>query len=146
MAAGCGTKNPVIERKGKTTMRRLSIFLATVLLVLAAAALPGTRAIAQQAAVTGDNLDQAITNAKTPADHGAIAAYYDQEAAETKKKADLHRRAAESYRKMNIDKPVGMASMCDGIAAMWDKIAADNSKLAKAHQEMAKKAGAQTGQ
>ncbi len=90
-------------------------------------------------------LQHILTNAKTPADHEAIAAYYEQEAAETKKKADLHRRAAESYRKMNIAKPVGMANMYDGIAAMWDKIVADNSKLAEAHQEMAKKAGAQTG-
>jgi hypothetical protein len=132
--------------EGKTTMTRLSLFLATMLLLLGAATLPTTRAIAQPAAVTDDNLDQAITNAKSPADHEAIAAYYDQEAAETKKKADLHRRAAESYRKMNIAKPVGMANMCDGVAAMWDKLAADYSKLAKDHQEMAKKAGAATGQ
>jgi hypothetical protein len=127
--------------------KNVMVFVAG-LIVLAAAALPTIRAGAQQAVVTGDNLDQMITNAKTPADHEAIAVYYEQEAAETKKKADLHRRSAESYRKMSIyqAKPVGMANMCDGIAAMWDKIAADNLKLAKAHQEMAEKAGAQTGQ
>jgi hypothetical protein len=130
------------RKEGKTTMKRLSLFLATMLLLLAAATLPTTRAVAQPAAVTDDNLDQAITSAKSPADHEAIAAYYDQEAAETKKKADLHRRTAESYRKMNIAKPVGMANMCDGVAAMWDKLAADYSKLAKDHREMAKKAGA----
>jgi hypothetical protein len=123
-------------------MKQLGIFLATALLILAAASLPSTRAIAQPAAVTDNNLDQAITDAKTPADHEAIAAYYEQEATETKKKADLHRGTAESYRKLNIAKPVGMANMCDGIAAMWDKIAADYSKLAKDHREMAKKAGA----
>jgi hypothetical protein len=124
--------------------KNVMVFVAALIL-LAAAALPTIRAGAQQAVVTDGNLEEMITNAKTPADHEAIAAYYEQEAAETKKKADLHRRAAESYRKMNIEKPVGMANMCDGIAAMWDKIAADNSKLAEAHQEMAKKAGAQTG-
>jgi len=125
--------------------KNVMVFVAGLIL-LAAAALPTIRAGAQQAVVTDGNLEQMIRNAKTPADHEAIAAYYEQEAAETKKKADLHRRAAEGYRKMNIAKPVGMANMCDGIAAMWDKIAADNSKLAEAHQEMAKKAGAQTGQ
>jgi len=124
--------------------KNVMVFVAGLIL-LAAAALPTIRAGAQQAVVTDGNLEQMIRNAKTPADHEAIAAYYEQEAAETKKKADLHRRAAESYRKMNIAKPVGMANMYDGIAAMWDKIAADNSKLAEAHQEMAKKAGAQTG-
>lgn len=127
-------------------MNRLSLFLATMFLLLAAATLPTTQAIAQPAAVTDDSLDQAITNAKSPADHEAIAAYYEQEATETKKKADLHRRAAESYRKMNIAKPVGMANMCDGVAAMWDKLAADYAKLAKDHQEMARKAGAGAGQ
>jgi hypothetical protein len=123
-------------------MKHLSIFLAAALLILGLAALPSTGAIAQSAAVTNGNLDQSITNAKTPADHQAIAAYYEQQAAETKKKADLHRGTAESYRKMNITKPVGMANMCDGIADMWDKIAADYSKLAKDHREMASKAGA----
>ena len=67
--------------------------------MLAEAILPATRAIAQQATVTDDNLDQAIANAKTPADHEAIAAYFEQETADTKKKADLHRRTAEMYRK-----------------------------------------------
>lgn len=126
-------------------MKRLSMILATVVLMLAAATLPATRAIAQSEVVTDDNLDQAITSAKTPADHEAIAAYYEQEAVGAKKKADLHRREAESYRKLNIAKPVGMANMCDRIVAMWDKISADNLKLAKDHHEMAKKGGAEAG-
>ena len=136
--------------KLEKTMKRTSIFLATVLLMLAASTLPATRAIAQQAAVTEDNLDQAIANAKTPADHEAIAAYYDQEAADAKKKADLHRRWAQAYRKSGLaSRPVGMHGMgndCDNLAAMWDQIAADTEKLAKEHHEMAKKAAAPTGQ
>ena len=123
----------------------VSVALVAGLMLLATAALPTIRADAQQAVVTDDNLNQMITNAKTPADHEAIAAYYQQEATAAKEKADLHRRAAESYRKLNIAHPVGMANHCDGVAAMWDKIAADNSKLAKEHQEMAK-AAAPTGQ
>ena len=117
------------------------MLLAAVLVLLAAASLPIMRAGAQQAVVTDDNLDQMITSAKTPADHDAIASFYQQQAADAKKKADLHRRIAETYRRLKISKPVYMADMCDGIAAMWDKIAADNSKLAKAHQNMAKSVG-----
>jgi hypothetical protein len=113
--------------------------------LLATAALPTIRAHAQPAVVTDDNLDQMIASAKTPAEHDAIAAYYQQEATAAKEKADLHRRAAATYRKMNIAHPVGMANMCDGVAAMWDKIAADAEKLARSHHEMAK-AAAQTGQ
>ena len=107
-------------------------------MALAAASLPIIRAGAQQAVVADDNLDQMITAAKTPADHQAIAAFYEEQASDAKKKAALHRRTAETYRSVKIPKPVYMAEMCDGIAAMWDKIAADNSKLAKAHKNMAK--------
>jgi hypothetical protein len=122
-------------------MNRVTILLAAGLVFLAAASLPIMRAGALQAVVTDDNLDQMIASAKTPADHEAIAAFYDQEAVDAKKKAGMHRRTAETYRSLKIPKPVYMAEMCDGIAAMWDKIAADNSKLAKAHQNMAKNAG-----
>jgi hypothetical protein len=121
-------------------MKRVTILLAAGLMLLAAASLPTIRAGAQPAAVTDDNLNQMIESAKTPADHEAIAAFYEQQAADAKKKADLHRNTADTYRKLNISKPVDMAHMCDGIAAMWDKIAADNSKLAKAHKQMAKAA------
>lgn len=119
-------------------MKRVTMLLAAGLILLAAATLPTIRAGAQPAVVTDDNLDQMIASAKAPADHQAIAAFYEQEATDAKKKADLHRRAAETYRKMNIPKPVGMANMCDNIVAMWDKVAGDASKLAKAHEEMAK--------
>jgi hypothetical protein len=123
-------------------MRRVTILLATVLVLFAATSLPTIRAGAQQALITDDNLDQMIASAKTPAEHEAIAAFYEQQAADAKKKAELHRNTADTYRKLKISKPVDMAEMCDGIAAMWDKIAADNSRLAKAHREMAKQAGA----
>lgn len=122
-------------------MKRVTVLLAAGVILLAAAALPSIRAAAQQSVVTDDNLDQMIASAKTPAEHDAISAYYQHEASAAKEKADLHRRAAASYRKMNIAHPVGMANMCDGVAAMWDKIAADASKLAKDHNEMARKAG-----
>jgi len=130
------------ENEEEEKMKRVTMLLAAGLVLLAAATLPTIRAGAQQSVVTDDNLDQMIASAKAPADHEAIAAYYDQEAADAKKKADLHRRAAESYEKLGVPaKPVGMAKMCDGIATMWDKIAADASKLAKDHHKMAKNAG-----
>jgi hypothetical protein len=110
------------------------MLLAAGLVVLAAAILPTIRAGAQSAVVSDDNLTQSIANAKTPADHEAIAAYYDQEAADAEKKAALHRQSASNY------KPVGMANMCNSIAQYWDKVAADAKDLAKAHRAMAKEA------
>jgi hypothetical protein len=103
--------------------------------------MPTFLAVAQSAAVTDDNLGQSIANAKTAADQDAIAAYYDQEAADAKKKADLHRNAADTYKKLNIAKPVGMANMCEGLVNYWDKLADQAKDLAKAHREMAKAAG-----
>jgi hypothetical protein len=122
-------------------VKRITILLAAGLVLLAAASQFITTAGAQPAAVTEDNLSQMIASAKTPADHQAIAAYYEQQAADAKKKAALHRNEADTYRKLKISKPVGMAEMCDEIAAMWDKIAHHDLKLAKAHQQMAKSAG-----
>jgi hypothetical protein len=119
-------------------MKRITILLAAALVLAAAASLPSIRAGAQQAVVTDDNLDQMIATAKTPAEHEAIAAYYEQEAADAKKKAALHRQSAATYRKLKIAKPVYMAEMCDNIVVMWDKAAADAENLAKAHQAMAK--------
>jgi spermidine/putrescine-binding protein len=124
------------------TMHRVTMLIAAGLVVLLATSLPTIKASAQQAVVTDANLDQMITSAKTPADHDAIAAFYEQQAAEAKNKAEIHRKTAETYRRLKLPKPVDMAEMCDGIAAMWDKIAADYSKLADSHHEMAKKAGA----
>ena len=94
-------------------MKRVTMLLAAVLLLLAAAGLPTMRAGAQQAVVTDDNLDQMITSAKTPADHEAIAAFYEQQAADAKKKAELHRNTADTYRKLKISKPVGrLGTLC----------------------------------
>ena len=126
-------------------MRRVTTLVAAGIVLLAVAALPTIRAGAQPAVVTEDNLDQMIASANTSADHQAIASFYEQQAADAKKKAELHRNTADTYRKLKVSHPVYMAHMCDGIASMWDKIAAENLKLAKAHEEMAKKAGPEPG-
>ncbi|HKF28413.1 MAG TPA: hypothetical protein VKB29_04250 [Candidatus Binataceae bacterium] len=123
-------------------MKRVTIlFFVGAMLLVGAASVPTFRAVAQSAAVTDDNLSQSIANAKTAADHEAIAAYYDQEAADAKKKADLHRNVADTYQKLNIAKPVGMVNMCKGLVKYWDKVADQAKDLAKAHREMAKAAG-----
>jgi len=123
-------------------MKRVTIlFFVGAMLLVGAASVPTFRAVAQSAAVTDDNLAQSIANAKTAADHEAIAAYYDQEAADAKKKADLHRNVADTYQKLNIAKPVGMVNMCKGLVKYWDKVADQAKDLAKAHRAMAKAAG-----
>ncbi len=116
-------------------MRRLTMLLAAGLLVIATVGLPSIRAGAQSSTVTDDNLSQSIANAKSAADLEAVAAYYDQEAADAKKKAALHLQSASNA------KPVGMANMCHSLAKYWDKVAAQDTVLADAYRKMAKAAG-----
>jgi hypothetical protein len=98
------------------------------------------RANAQQPSVTTANLAQTITEARTPADHEAIAAFFHQEASDANKTADLHEHWAETYREVKIAKPVYMAEMCDNLAADFRKTATDANQLAAMHEQIAKPA------
>lgn len=122
-------------------MKRVSLMLAAVLILLAVVTLPTITAMAQSTPITDDNLAQMTESAKTAADHQALAAYYQQEAAAAKKKAALHLNTADTYKKLKIAKPVGMVRMCKNVAAYWNSIAAEDQKLADAQTELAKQAG-----
>jgi hypothetical protein len=87
------------------------------------------------------NLEKAVREAKTPAEHEAIAAYYDKEAATAKAKAAEHHRLAENYRTLAAT-PRGqgfqpMGNHCQQLAQNYESIAADNTALAAAHRQMA---------
>ena len=75
------------------------MLLAAGFFLLAATVLPTMRAGAQDHVVTDANLNQKLASAKTPADHEMIAAYYDTEAAENEKKAELHRASKNIFYK-----------------------------------------------
>ena len=90
------------------------------------------------------NLEKAVSEAKTPADHEAIAAYYDKEAATAKDKAAEHRRLVETYRTLAAT-PRGqgfqsMGNHCQKLAQTYESAAADNTALAAAHRQMAQEA------
>jgi hypothetical protein len=118
-------------------MKRVTISLAVGLLLLAAASLPNIKAIAQQTAVTDDNLNQMITSAKTAADHEAIAVYYDTEAAENEKKASLHSRNKNMYSKLDF------SAHCNALITEYQQAAKQDNALAAFHREMAKKSAEQ---
>lgn len=74
-------------------LRDRSITVRVILAMLALVAalhLPTQRAGAQ----AKFDLEKAITGAKTPADHEAIASHYDREGATAKAKAEEHRQMA----------------------------------------------------
>jgi hypothetical protein len=118
-------------------MKRVTILLAAGLVLLAAASLPIIKASAQQTAVTDDNLSQMTTSAKTPADHEAIAAYYDTEAAENEKKASLHSRNKNMYSKLDF------SAHCNALIRDYQQAAQQDKALAAFHRAMAKKTAQQ---
>jgi hypothetical protein len=87
------------------------------------------------------NIDQMIATAKTPADHEAIATYYEKEAQEARQKEAQHKEFSKSYSTIPVLKTKGSAvAHCDAIAKKYADIAKDNEALAKMHKEMAKSA------
>jgi hypothetical protein len=88
----------------------------------------------------GKNIEQMITTAKSPADHEAIAAYYDKEAQALHAKHAEHQTMGEWYKKNPTLNKSGFSTHCDLIAANYDKTAKEYEAMAKLHREMAKSA------
>jgi hypothetical protein len=87
-----------------------------------------------------------IEAAKTPADHEAIAASYDKEAAQLESMAKEHEAMARTYRAaatgMKGANPAVMASHCNKLVTEYKAAAQQNRDLAAAHRQMAKDIGA----
>lgn len=110
------------------------------LTIVAACAIAAPFAVAVDAA--GD-ITAMIANAKTAADHEAIAAYYDKEAATSKEKAALHRRMLEVIKKRGGGPDIAkwrMDQHCEDLVKGFDSAAKMYTEMAQAHREMAKDA------
>lgn len=116
----------------QTTLITLCVLvLGTVLL-----GLPASRAEAQA------DLSAKIAAAKTPADHEAIAAEFEQEAKDLEAKAALHADMAKHYgmdQYAHTKKP-RLKKHCEELSASLKGAAQQAKELAKAHHELAKKA------
>ena len=80
---------------------------------------------------------QMISRAKTPADHEAIAEYYDSQATEAEKSAQLHEAMAQRYREMRTHPRWESPEHCVKIAQSYEDIAKQDSQLAAAHRAIA---------
>ena len=69
------------------------------------------------------NLEQMSSNAKTAADHEAIAAYYEKEAQALHAKHAEHQKMSEWYKKNPTVNKSGFSTHCDIIAANDNKTA-----------------------
>lgn len=89
------------------------------------------------------SIDQQIATAKTAADHEAIAAYFDKQAAAAKAEAKAHAAMAEAYKKVGgaATAKLHLDKHCDKIEASYEAVAKQNEELANAHRAMAKELG-----
>ena len=117
-------------------MRRVAVLFGAVLLMLGMT-LATSRVDAQPEVVTNNNLNQMIAKAKTSADHKAIAAYYDREAANNQKMAELHRASENIYTKTTN------LLHCKALIKSYQEAAQEDQALAAWHREMANKAAEQ---
>ncbi len=88
--------------------------------------------------VTDANVADMAANAKTSADHEAIAAYYDRAAAAADEQVKVHEHLLEGYKKM--PRFSTMAMHCDRMLRAYKSAARENRALADEHRKMAKAA------
>jgi hypothetical protein len=98
-------------------------------------------------ALDESDIQAAIENAKTPADHEAIAAYFDEQAKEARETATRHQKMGAVYKKSPPGPPKGgggpalhktMGDHCDSVAAKYEQAAKDYEAMAAAHRAEAK--------
>jgi hypothetical protein len=120
-------------------MRGLTVRVTLAMLALVATLYLPTQRIGVAAAQTFD-LEKAVTGAKTPADHEAIASYYDKEGTAAKAKAAEHHKLMEAYRNVSGKGRFKMEEHCQRLAQNYESIATENTTLATAHRQMAQEA------
>jgi hypothetical protein len=123
-------------------MRVLTVCVTLAMLALVATLHLPTQRVGVAEAETFD-LEKAIAGAKTPADHEAIASYYDKESAAAKAKAAEHRRLAETYRTLSVSPRSQVPSMenhCRQLVQDYESIATEYASLAGEHRQMAREA------
>ena len=114
------------------TWKALSIAVAIL-------AITGVTYIPFGSAEEGKSIDQMIAEAKTPADHEAIAAYYEKQAQAAHQEHTEHQKMSDSYATIPVLKTkTGAVAHCNSIAKKYEDIAKENEALAKLHKGMAK--------
>ena len=88
------------------------------------------------------DMEPLIRNARTKADHEALAAHYEEEAKALEGKAAEHERFAQVYAGQ-LDSPrvkLNQPQHCRNLAAKYREAAAENLELAKEHHQLAEAA------
>ena len=91
------------------------------------------------AAAADMSLDQMIENAKTRADHEAIAKRYEDDAKTYQAKAEEHKKMEASYRIMSQDKAklTAFVAHCKKLVTQYEELVKEDLELAKLHHQFA---------
>ena len=88
------------------------------------------------------DMGDAVRNAKTHADHEAVAGYYDRAAQEIQSKLGEHRKMCEQYqaeKQYHGRQGIDMESMCENLIRAYEQAVKENMDLAASHRKMAGK-------
>jgi hypothetical protein len=83
----------------------------------------------------GESIAQKVRDAKTPADHQAIAAFFEKEAQAAQQEAKLHGQLQDTYAE-RPDMPM-MVSHCEMLVKHYQEIAKELKTMAEMHKKMA---------
>ncbi len=90
----------------------------------------------------GADIDQMIASAKSPADHEAVAAHFDQLAADARKKAGTHTAMGRAYKQVGgaVIGKYHMDHHCEQLVKTATEEAKTYSEMAQEHRDLAKAA------
>lgn len=112
--------------------------------ILGVAAVLGTIAVASlpvSSAGGREHMERNIREAKTPADHQAIVAFYEQEAQTARELSANHLAMRDSYATIPVLQEKGRAvDHCNAIARKYQEMAQDYAGLAEMHRRLAAQA------
>jgi len=87
------------------------------------------------------NMTQMVQNAKTSADHEALAKHYDDAAKEMQTKVEEHKKLLEQYTTGSYGKQAqNLKTHCEFLIRTYQQAAKTNSDMADAHRQMAAEA------
>lgn len=90
-------------------------------------------------ATAADSLEETLVKfANTPAEHQALADYYESQAAAARSAAEEHRKMGKTYSGQKASQMQAMAAHCEKLAAAQDELAKQFDELAAGHKAMAK--------
>lgn len=128
------------EMKVTKVSRYVGTFVFAVTMLFASTSAMRLAAQEKPLKLSHQQLNDLIKNAKEPADHEKLAAYYRQEAARLKQEAQEHELAAKIYGASGQTKPsvANGAPHCDMWAKLDTEAAKEAEALAAMHASMAK--------